>query len=136
MREWNKQLTSGRIIQKDPWSRLAPITEVSETDIGGLGYLGRMRYEYVIWKRECSRAHEVAGRIRHTFVSEQLCCIDIEQKEEHSQELLISGHSVSISLQYYHAKREADQIIKLHAVNCEKSIRYADHVPLSTKQNR
>ena len=52
----------------------------SETNIGGLGYLVRMQYG-VIWKRECSRAHEVAGRIRHTFVSEQLCCIDIEEEE-------------------------------------------------------
>ena len=70
-------------------SRLAPVPEVSETDIGGLGYLGGMRYGYVIWKRECSRAHEVAGRIRHTIVSEQLCRIDIEeeeQKEKHSHE--------------------------------------------------
>ena len=78
----------GRIILKDPWSRLAPVPDVSETDIGGQGYLGRMRYG-AIWKRGCSRAHEVAGRIRHTFVSEQLCCIDIEeeeQKEEHSHE--------------------------------------------------
>ena len=57
LREWNKQLTLGRIILKDPWSRLAPVSEVSETDIGGLGYLGRMGYG-VIWKCECSRAHE------------------------------------------------------------------------------
>ena len=33
------------------------VPEVSETDIGGLGYLGRMRYG-VIRKRECSCAHE------------------------------------------------------------------------------
>ena len=42
---------------KDPWSRLAPVSEVSETDIGGLGYLGRMRYGVTL-KREYSRAHE------------------------------------------------------------------------------
>ena len=116
---------------------------VSETDIGGLGYLGRMRYG-AIWKHECSRAHEVAGRIRHTFVSEQLCCIDIEEEEikrrkntHTTRKGIVDLGSFRIHLTAVRQTRSRSDHVKLHAVNCgEKSIRYADHVPLSSKQNR
>ena len=106
----------------------------SETNIGGLSYLGRMRYG-VIWKRECSHAHEVASRIRHTFVSEQLCCIDIEQKAL-TGIVDLGSFRIHLTAVLSRQTRSRSDHVKLHAMNCGEKSRYADHVPLSSKQNR